>query len=174
MPHTPEHEPAEPVVETSARFHSANPLPPDAAVAARDLLTRALCASMDLYCSLKHAHWNTHGPAFFSLHEFFDQAASMSASWADLLAERLGQLGFAAPGTIADIHRCTPLSPHRAADCHDGQARASETQLSQFATLCRSIRAALTPIGDDLSVDILTQIGREAEAALWKLEAYRR
>src|SRR5207247_2698932 len=66
----------------------------------------------------KQAHWNLQGPGFAQLHELFDRFADQTREYADLVAERAGQLHGTSHGTIEGAVKETtlpafPLDEHR-------------------------------------------------------------
>src|SRR5213078_1154894 len=63
------------------------------------LLNQRLAGAVDLQMQMKQAHWNVKGPHFIGLHELFDQIDEAVESYADLIAERIVQLGGVAEGT---------------------------------------------------------------------------
>ncbi|MGH9897789.1 MAG: ferritin-like domain-containing protein, partial [Pyrinomonadaceae bacterium] len=65
-----------------------------------DLLSKCLADAIDLKLQSKQAHWNVKGPSFIALHELFDTIATAGDSYADIIAERIIQLGGIADGTV--------------------------------------------------------------------------
>lgn len=75
------------------------------------LLQARLSDSIDLFTQIKQAHWNVKGPSFIALHELFERVAIEVAQHADLLAERVVQLGgFAEGGVRMVAERALPVS----------------------------------------------------------------
>src|SRR3989442_2048616 len=64
-----------------------------------------------LATAYKQAHWNLQGPGFAQLHELFDRFADQTREYADLVAERAGQLHGTSHGTIEGAVKETTLSP---------------------------------------------------------------
>src|SRR5256885_16351726 len=67
------------------------------------LLNQRLADCIDLQTQSKQAHWNVKGPAFIALHKLFDEINGAVAEYADLLAERIVQLGGIAEGTVGVV-----------------------------------------------------------------------
>ena len=65
-----------------------------------DILNARLADATDLKTQTKHAHWNVKGKDFIQLHELFDSIAPHFDEYADLIAERVAQLGGVAKGTL--------------------------------------------------------------------------
>lgn len=53
---------------------------------------------LDLYHAAKQSHWNIRGPLFSALHEKLQEYADTYLEYADLLAERILQVGNPADG----------------------------------------------------------------------------
>src|SRR5215510_5417612 len=73
------------------------------------LLQERLAEAIDLASHAKQAHWNVKGPVFIALHELFDQVYEHAGDHADLLAERIVQLGGTAEGTTRVVARRSQL-----------------------------------------------------------------
>ena len=124
-------------------------------------LQMLLSASLSLSNRVQEAHWNVKGTNFGPLHELFGEIYDFLTDGADLIAERIVQLG--------------------------GQAVADPQGGPLFGddmTLLVSLRDALQELADgfkagiELSVthdqvtgDIFIELGRETEKWLWKVTA---
>ena len=64
-----------------------------------ELLNRRLADAIDLQLQSRQAYWNVKGPNFLSLRELFDKVAEEVEAYANLIAERIVQLGGKAEGT---------------------------------------------------------------------------
>jgi starvation-inducible DNA-binding protein len=58
-----------------------------------DKLQQRLHALIDLGLTLKHVHWNVHGPGFMAVHEMLDEHVAAVRDMADEVAERIATLG---------------------------------------------------------------------------------
>src|SRR5215475_6912701 len=81
-------------------YETENDLPKAARVELNALINQRLADVIDLQMQLKQAHWNVKGPHFIGLHELFDQIAEGVATYVDMVAERIVQLGGIAEGTV--------------------------------------------------------------------------
>lgn len=71
------------------------------------MLQYLLFCELDMYLTIKQAHWNVVGPAFIGVHKLLDKGADMAQEMSDATAERIATLGAApvgTPGAIA-MHR---------------------------------------------------------------------
>lgn len=149
-----------------------NTLPAPTRVAFVELLQARLADALDLHSQAKQAHWNVKGPTFIALHELFDQVASQSYEWTDLIAERLVQLGGTAQGTVRMAAARTtlaeyPLGITSGADHVD----ALSTALAAFGT---TVREAIGQTSDDDqgTADLFTEVSRAVDKLLWFVESH--
>lgn len=156
-----------------------NPTSIDLARAVREkaieLLRPSLAESVDLALTFKHAHWNIKGPTFAQLHELFDQSAAEMHEHADILAERIAQLGGTAEGTLAGVARHTGLPPYPEQGGRAPQhLRALTIAVAAFAKNVRRRIDEASRLGDAGTADIFTQISRAADKRLWFIESHLR
>lgn len=153
---------------------SLNTLPEPTRSASAALLNRHLAAAIDLHGQVKQAHWNVRGAQFIALHELFDSIADEVEAWSDLLAERAAALGSAAEGTIHTAAEKSHL-PRYTLALASGQAHvaALSLALAAFGGDTRISIAKTAALEDPVTSDLLTEITRAADQALWKLEAHR-
>jgi starvation-inducible DNA-binding protein len=137
------------------------------------LLNQRLADAIDLQLQAKQAHWNVKGPAFIALHELFDRVVEHAAGAADLLAERVVQLGGVAEGTVRIAARRSELDeyPHAIAGGSDHVAALSSAMATFGARIRRAIDEAAEQ-GDAASADICTEIVRGTDKLLWFVEAH--
>jgi len=163
---------------TIARSHLAlhqtkNDLPERTRSALADILNRRLADAIDLQLQAKQAHWNVRGPSFIALHELFDKVVEHAAGSADLLAERVAQLGGTAVGTIRFVAETTELEeyPLDKVSGADHVAALAGALASFGAAIRRAIEEA-TELGDAATADLFTEITRGTDKLLWFVEAH--
>lgn len=147
-----------------------NSLSDDVKTSSSALLNQILADLTDLASQCKQAHWNVKGPGFMWMHQFFDSLAAVATKRIDDLAERLVAIGGHAQGTVrnaASASRLPELDP-------------TDTYLTQledrFALLANFVRPSIDTAaqsGDANTVDLLTNLSRDLDKALWMLEAHR-
>src|SRR3984893_16065000 len=76
-----------------------NALPEDLQVKLVEMLNRRLADAIDLQLQSRQAYWNVKGPNFMALRELFDKVVQGVEEYANLIAERIVQLGGKAEGT---------------------------------------------------------------------------
>ena len=137
------------------------------------ILNQRLADTLDLKLQTKHAHWNVKGQNFLQLHELFDEIAPHFDEAADLLGERVTQLGGIANGTARQVAAASSI-PEYDLDAIDGAAhvQALVLRLGKFANQIRDDVDRVDGLGDTGTADLLTGILRQADKDLWFLEAH--
>ena len=154
-------------------------LPPEVRAAMVERLQSLTFSGIDLSLRGKIAHWNVQGPLFGILHPLFDEVVDAARDWYDTTAERALQLGGSIEGTPSQVVAGTQLpQPQGATTTPSMNPRANLMALADaLGSYGNAIRAAITmatELGDDVSSNMLAEIGMEADKLLWKLEASAR
>lgn len=157
----------------AAPFRTANNLPIGRRQELNALLNRCLADAVDLQLQMKQAHWNVKGPSFIGLHELFDKVEGDVKGYADMIAERVVQLGGIAEGTVrvAAIRSRLPEYPPAISEglAHvDAVARA----LSLFGQAVRHATDEATELNDADTADLFTEVSRGVDKWLWFVEAH--
>jgi starvation-inducible DNA-binding protein len=150
-----------------------NDLPEKVRTQVAALLQERLSDAIDLVTHAKQAHWNVKGPNFIALHELFDKVYVNAGEYADLLAERILQLGGTAEGT-ARVAATRSQLPEYSLTIVSGKehVEALSRSLAYFGeTIRRGIDRA-DEIGDKDTADIFTEISRSVDKDLWFVEAH--
>jgi starvation-inducible DNA-binding protein len=137
------------------------------------ILNDRLADVLDLGHQAKQAHWNVRGPDFFQLHELFDKIAEDAEDHADLMAERVGQLGGVAEGTVQAVAKRSSL-PAYPLDIAAGRdhVEALSNSLAAFAKNVRQAIDQADELKDKGTADLFTEVSREADKNLWFVEAH--
>lgn len=139
------------------------------------LLNQQLVDTLDLYASIKEAHWNVTGPQFIALHELFDSMAGELLVYADDMAERLTTLGGIAQGGSRYVAANSRLSALAIPPSTGMTLVAALADL--YAALGTSTRDAIdaaTTLSDADTADLFTGVSRGLDKSLWILEAHLR
>jgi starvation-inducible DNA-binding protein len=134
-------------------------------------LSKVLADSYNLYLKTHGYHWNVRGPQFNSLHLMFMTQYTELWNALDLIAERIRALGEIAPmagsayGNLSSIKEGDPTLS--AADMISDLIDGNEVLV---ATLKNALETA-DEVGDDPTVDLLTQRRAIHEKTLWMLKA---
>lgn len=137
------------------------------------LLNQHLADMIDLRSQTKQAHWNVRGPHFIAYHELFDELAAQLNEPVDMVAERIGALGYRAEGTTR-----MAASKSRLVDwpleLADGAkiVEAIADRFSYEAAFTRSAMEKASEAGDEVTTDLLTEVARGLDKSLWFLEAH--
>src|SRR5258707_8924903 len=137
------------------------------------LMNQRLADAVDLQTQMKQAHWNVKGPHFIGLHELFDQIDEAVESYADLIAERIVQLGGIAEGTARVAAARSRLDEYQLAIA-DGAAHveAVARSLSTFGLAARMTIDETEALDDKDSADLFTEVSRGIDKWLWFVEAH--
>ena len=137
-------------------------------------LNRRLADCLDLGMQTKQAHWNVRGPSFHALHLLFDDIAEDIEGYADLIAERLVQLGGTARGTVREVAASSSLAeyPHDIST-GDEHIEALSSALAAFGAVIREGIVDTNALDDADAADIFTEISRGIDKWLWMVEAHR-
>jgi starvation-inducible DNA-binding protein len=155
-------------------YPTKNDLPESMRREVIELLNARLADCIDLEAQAKQAHWNVKGPNFIALHELFDQIHTAVDAYADLIAERLVQLGGIAEGTVGVVARRTSLPDYplvlRKGTEH---VAALSDALAAFGRTVRIGIEEMSDLNDADSADVLTEISRGIDKWLWFVEAHQ-
>ncbi len=94
-----------------------NALPEEQQAKLIEMLNRRLADAIDLQLQSRQAYWNVKGPHFMALRELFDKVAEGVEEYANLIAERIVQLGGKAEGTAHAVARRSSLDGYLLATC---------------------------------------------------------
>jgi starvation-inducible DNA-binding protein len=127
----------------------------------------------DLY---KKHHWQTSGPAFYSLHLVFDKHADEQNDLADAIAERVQTLGGVSLAAAHDVAETT-LIPRPPRDRESPQEQLSRLVQAHQIVLeaARAMARAAAAAGDDGTNDLMvSQVIRTNELQSWMISEHLR
>ena len=137
------------------------------------LLQKHLGTAIDLSYAAKQAHWNVKGMNFIAVHKLFDELHEQAETFVDLIAERLTGLGGQARGTVQAAAEGTILEPYPL-DLVDseGHLKRLADNYARWSTAVREGIGEADEGGDDLTADLLTEVGRGLSTSLYFLESH--
>lgn len=154
-------------------YRTKNDLPENLRATIAHEMNTTLAGLIDLHLQAKHAHWNVKGSSFIALHELFDQIVTAVQGYADLVAERIVQLGGLAEGTLQAVSKASQLNAYPIAI--GDWTHHVEALSSAIAYAGEQVREGIEKtdgLGDRDTSDILTEISRGLDKWLWFVEAH--
>src|SRR5438034_9849730 len=125
------------------------------------LLNRRLADAIDLQLQSRQAYWNVKGPHFMALRELFDKVTVGVEEYANLIAERIVQLGGKAEGTVQAVAGRSSLDRYWLSTVEgNGHIDALSTTLTDFGRHARYACPQASELKDADTADILTAIAR--------------
>jgi starvation-inducible DNA-binding protein len=159
---------------TTRLYPTKNDLPEASRREAIDLLNQRLADCIDLQTQSKQARWNVKGPTFIALHKLFDEINAAALEYADLLAERIVQLGGIAEGTVGVVaERSTLVDFPLALSTGAEHVAALSDALAGFGRTTRVGIEEMNELEDADSAYMLTEISRGVDKWLWFVEAHQ-
>jgi len=154
-------------------YETENDIAKSRRVELTSLMNQRLADAVDLQMQMKQAHWNVKGPHFIGLHELFDKVNEAVASYVDLIAERVVQLGGIAEGTVRAAAQRSRLAEYPL-DIADGAAHveAVARALSTFGREARNTIDLADELEDADTADLFTEVSRGIDKWLWFVEAH--
>jgi len=148
-----------------------NALPEEQQAKLIEILNRRLADAIDLQLQSRQSYWNVKGPHFMALRELFDKVAGGVEEYANLIAERIVQLGGVAEGTAHAVAGRSSLDGHWLASA-DGNSHihALSTTLTAFGRHARYASAQASELLDADTAAIFTEIARGIDKWLWFVE----
>ncbi|MEO1553711.1 MAG: Dps family protein [Pseudomonadota bacterium] len=136
-----------------------------------DALKRLLGETYALYVKTHGYHWNVTGPRFQALHADF--MAQYTELWTalDELAERIRALGIFAPGSSAEMLEPATIVPDNGVPDAEVMIANLVRGHEAVARAARDGIAAASEVGDDVTVDLMTQRATIADKTAWMLRA---
>lgn len=150
-----------------------NELPERTRIYLTNVLQKILYEAIDLSQQAKQAHWNIKSVNFLSIHELFDKVHEEIENSADLIAERILQLGGVAEGTSKAVGRKSTLPDYPTAITE--AAAHIEFFLGSASKFTKTVRQSVeeaTQWKDLVTADILTQVTRGLDKQIWILESH--
>ncbi len=150
-----------------------NSMHESARVQMAETLNRRLSDVLDLQGQCKQAHWNVKGPGFMALHQMFDAVNASVGKYADLLGERVVQLGGTAEGTARHVAEFSEMDEYPAGITQGTQhLQALSHALATCGARLRFVIQEADELEDADTADICTQVSRGLDQWLWMVEAH--
>lgn len=161
------------VAEPMRMYATHNSLREKSRIQIAETLNRRLADVLDLQGQCKQAHWNVKGSGFMALHLMFDEVHASVAGYADLLAERIVQLGGMAEGTARLVAERSELDEYPLGIASGAEhIKALSTALAACGSRIRFAIQEADELEDADTADIFTEVSRGLDKWLWMVEAH--
>lgn len=127
---------------------------------------------MHLYQQTLLVHWNLMGSKFYSIHKLTQEIYENMQDGNDTIAEHIRSLGIATPKTIEDLTYSTlPAIPLE--NCFDQEKIIAQLAInhSTLALTFEDLARLSEEIGDQLTLDLAVERGRDHKKFQWLLKA---
>lgn len=137
------------------------------------ILNAQLANILDLFCMMKHAHWNVRGPQFMALYKLFDEIAAGLLTYVDKIGERIATQGGMALGILRIASETSQLEPYPLTIV-DGldMPLALANRMAQVLANIRSAARRAESLQDMNTYDLLIETSRDLDKWLWLLESH--
>ena len=131
-----------------------------------------LADTYTLYLKTQFCHWNVRGAEWYPLHLLFESHYKEMAEAVDVIAERIGALGFFVDASLASFKAKTKIKE----DAHSGSSKDFIVSLLDgHETIIRQVRELIDGADRDrdaLTVDLLVHRLGAHEKMAWFLRNY--
>ena len=124
------------------------------------------------YQKLRNYHWNVTGPAFFQLHQKFEEMYLASQENVDAIAERILALGGRPKSTLRAYLDTTRLGEDAAFPGATGMVQNLRGDIETLTGGRRDVRALAEELGDDTTINLLDGISDMQAQDSWMLRAW--
>lgn len=132
-----------------------------------------LLANYQLYYQdLRGFHWNLKGNDFFTLHLKYEELYNAAQQSIDEIAERIVTLEGVPLHTYSDYVRQSEIKEYKNITSAKETVEKVVENLSILIVKERDILAGANELGDDVTVDIMTELIRFQEKTMWMLNAF--
>jgi len=135
------------------------------------LLSSRLAESLDLGLQVRHAQWNVSGVRFSALHDLFGRLHDDLDRYADMLAERVVQLGGSVNGTKWAVVDESHLAIYPTSIEGAGHAAAVAAALASWSSILHPLIDLAGGLNDPMTTDILIEIARGVDNWHWLVAA---
>lgn len=134
-------------------------------------LSKFLADTYTLYLKTHHYHWNVTGPMFQTLHLMFETHYNEMWIATDAIAERIRALGFPAPGSYAEFSKLTSIKDEPGVPKAEDMVKDLVAGHETVIRTARSLFPASEKVGDQSTMDLLTQRMQIHEKTAWMLRS---
>jgi len=153
------------------RNPAADPLIPveaDKRQPVTDDLQATVVELLQLYHDSKQSHWNLRGPLYLSLHEQLQQNADTYLKYADILAERILQVGHPVDGRTSVVAATANLDNYPGGYLSDKQVLILMTERINIVAKRVRERVAHMSKVDEVTSNQLQDLSYQLDKQVWK------
>ncbi len=157
------------------RNPAADPLIPveaDKRKPVTDDLQATVVELLELYHESKQCHWNLRGPLYLPLHEQLQDNADAYLKYADILAERVLQVGNPVDGRTAVVAATANLGEFPGGYLSDKQVLILMTE--RITAVARRVRQRIDHLSkvDEVTSNQLQELSYELDKHVWKFRVH--
>jgi starvation-inducible DNA-binding protein len=135
-------------------------------------LRQVVADSYSLLGQTHVCHWNVRGPAFFALHNAFEEQYTELFAAIDEVAERIRALGALAPGGLGNLAKMAGMPEiEEDAKAHEMVKHISAANKALVADLMKA-RDVAGDAGDDQTEDLMIARIQVHEKTIWMLDSF--
>lgn len=124
------------------------------------------------YQKLRNYHWNVKGPAFFQLHQKFEEMYQTSQLNVDAIAERVLALGAQPKSTLKSFLDATRLEEDASVPEASRMVQNLRADIETLSGARRTVRSIADELGDETTVNLLDDITDAQAQDAWMLRAW--
>lgn len=137
-----------------------------------DELNQLLADHAVYYQKLRNYHWNVKGPAFFQLHQRFEEMYLIAQEHVDSLAERILALGGHPKSTLQAYLNASRIKEDAETPNAGEMVRNLCADLESLHGALGAVKAIAAERGDDTTVNLLDEITDIQAQDAWMLRAW--
>ena len=129
---------------------------------------------LELFHDAKQSHWNVRGPLYFPLHENLQAYADTYRNFADILAERVLQIGNPVDGRTETITQTANLPKFPGGYLSDRQVLDIMTE--RIYTVAKRVRQRIDSTGkngDEVTSNKLQDLSYELDKQIWQFRVHQ-
>ncbi len=137
-----------------------------------DDLQATVVELLELFHESKQCHWNLRGPLYLSLHEQLQDNADAYRKYADILAERVLQVGNPIDGRTAVVAATSNLGEFPGGYLSDKQVLILMTE--RITTVARRVRQRIDHLSkvDEVTSNQLQELSYELDKHVWQFRVH--
>lgn len=125
-----------------------------------------------LFVKLHNYHWNVKGPAFFTLHDKFEEFYNEAALHIDEIAERILALNGTPIASMREYLEVSSVNEASGKEDANEMVRVIASDFSRMITDLKKGMEIASEEEDEISSDMLLAIHTELEKHVWMLNAF--